>query len=303
MVILKMKTIKADDNIILLYKDKYKDMLENRNTESPWSYADMMIDLIYPYNYHYLEQLNVLSRIDSKMICKRINTIIKMEKFNITSLWYGNINKSNIIKSTDLINTNMKIKYKHIIAKPIDDIIIKHPNKNEKNKCLMIALPCTEYDKYMFIPRDNAMVMILASILQQPVYGELRTKHQLGYMVGSYGYYDNINMYIIIKVQSDKIIEILKATVYSFMEEFKDTLKKYDSDKFNKMKQSVYDKLLEPFTTMSELNNYMLSEIKKEKYIFNRRENIAEEIKNIKLNDIIKLYHSIILKKRVICVN
>jgi secreted Zn-dependent insulinase-like peptidase len=272
-------------------------MLEKKNTQTPWSYADMMVELLFPYNYHYLEQLKVLPNIDIKMIYKRIITLIKMEKFNITTLWYGNINKH-----ANLIDSNNMIKYKKIISKPINDIIIKHPNKDEKNKCFMVALPCTVYKDYMFIPRDNAIVMILTSILQQPVYSELRTKHQLGYMVGSYGYYDNINLYIMIKVQSEKSIDILEKTIYNFMEEFKNILEKYDSDKFNKMKQSVYDKLLEPFTTMNDINNYMLSEIKKEKFVFNRREMIANEIKNIKLNDIIKLYYSIIQKRQKIII-
>ncbi len=297
MVLLKIKTIKPNKNIILLYKDKYKDYLEKKNTQTPWSYADMVMDMMHPYNYHYVEQLKVLPNIDSKMIYKRIITIIKMEKFNITTLWYGNIDKP-----TDIITGNNMIKYKKIIPKPINNIIIKHPNKDEKNKCVLVSLPCTEYKDYQFIPRDNAMVMILASVLQQPVYGELRTKHQLGYMVGSFGYYDNINLYINIKVQSDKELKLIESTIYNFMEEFKETLKNYNENQFNKIKQSVYDKLLEPFTTMNDMNNYMLSEIKKEKYIFNRRDIIADEIKNIKLNDIIKLYHSIIQKRQKIII-
>jgi secreted Zn-dependent insulinase-like peptidase len=297
MVLLKIKTIKPHENIIILYKDKYKDMLKKKNTLTPWSYADEMVDMIYPYNYHYLEQLKVLQDIDISMIYKRIITIIKMKKFNIITLWYGNIDKP-----ATLINTNNKIKYNHIIPKPINDMTIKHPNKDEKNNCSMIILPCTEYKDYKFIPRDNAVVMILVSLLQQPVYGELRTKHQLGYMVGSYGYYDNINLYIIIKVQSDKELKLIESTIYNFMEEFKKTLKNYNQTHFNKIKQSVYNKLLEPYTTMNELNNMMLSEIKKEKYIFNRKEQIAEEIKNIKLNDIIKLYHSIIKKRQKIII-
>jgi len=314
MAILKIKTIKPNDNIILLYKNKYKDMLDKKDTQSAWSYADMVMDLIYPYNYYYKDQLKALAQIDVKNIYKRINSILKMEKFNITCLWYGNINKPH-----NLIDTNDDIKYKTPLPKSIkdiksicvsryskmvsehshviDEINITHPNKNEKNNCVTVILPCTNYNKDIFIPHDNAIIMILAAILQQPVYGDLRTKNQLGYMVGSYAYYDNINMYIIIKVQSDKDINLVKSKIYNFIETFKDTLINYDVDKFNKIKKSVYDKLLEPYANMNELNINVLYEIKKEKYIFDRKEQIAKEIKNIKLNDIIKLYHSIIKEK------
>ena len=297
MVIIKMKTIKPTNNIITLYINKYKNMLEEKNTMKPWDYADMIVDMFNPNNYHYLEQLKVIPTISIKMICKRINTIIKMEKFNTTCLWYGNINKPN-----ELIKNNNKIKYNKITPTPISDIIINHPNKNEKNNCIMVFLPCTHYDETIFIPSDNAMVMILASILQQPVYGYMRTKHQLGYMVGSYSYYDNVNLYIVIKVQSDKDIKIIKDTIYNFIDEFKNTLNEYDNDMFNKIKQSVCDKLMEPYATMNELNNVILSEIKKEQYIFDRKEQIAREFKKIKLNDIIKLYHSIIIKKKEILI-
>jgi len=297
MVIIKMKTIKPINNIITLYINKYKNMLEEKKTMKPWDYADDILDMIYPYNYHYLEQLKVIANIDNTMIKKRINTIIKMEKFNITTLWYGNIDKP-----IELIKNIKKIKYNKITPKPISDITINHPNKNEKNNCIMVFLPCTHYDDTIFIPRDNAMVMILASTLQQPVYGYMRTKHQLGYMVGSYGYYDNVNLYIVIKVQSDKDIKIVKKTIYNFIDDFKKTLNEYDNDMFTKIKQSVYDKLMEPYATMNELNNIILSEIKKEQYIFDRKEQIAKEIKNIKLNDIIQLYHSIILEKKEILI-
>jgi predicted RNA-binding protein with PUA-like domain len=37
--------------------------------------------------------------------------------------------------------------------------------------------------------------------------------------------------------------------------------------------------------------------------MFDKNYKIANEIKNIKLNDIVKLYHSIIDKKTVICIN
>lgn len=312
MVILKIKTIKPNDNIILLYKNKYKDMLDKKETQTAWSYADMVMDLIYPYNYHYKDQLRALAHIDVKNIYKRINSILKMEKFNITSLWYGNINEP-----YNLIETNDDIKYKTPLPKSITEITsisqqviddnsyeinITHPNKNEKNNCVTVILPCTNYSKAIFIPYDNATIMILAAILQQPVYGDLRTKNQLGYMVGSYAYYDNINMYIIIKVQSDKDINLVKSKIYNFIETFKDTLINYEVDKFNKIKKSVYDKLLEPYANMNELNMNVLYEIKKEKYIFDRKEQIAKEIENIKLNDIIKLYHSIIKEKKSILI-
>ena len=299
MVLAKIKTINPSENIIILYKNKYKEMLDNKKTQTPWAYANMIMDYIYPYNYNYIEQLKILSKIDNKMIETMINMIIQLKQFNITTLWSGNILKPDDL----LIKTNTHINYVKMTPRPIKDIIIKHPNKNEKNKCIMISLQCTYYDKVTFLPRDDAIIMILSAILHQPVYGELRTKHQLGYMVGSYCYYDTINTYIIIKIQTDKDINIVKKIIYKFIESFKEIILNYDLDKFNKIKKSVYDKLIEPYTTMDELNSIILSEIKKEQYIFDRRNRIAKEIKNIKLNDIIKLYHSIILKKNTLIIS
>ncbi len=293
MVLTKMKEIVSniDDKIIQLYCNKYKEILEKKKTQTSWAYADMIAERIYDYNYDYMDQLNILPKININMIKKRIKTIISMKKFNITNVWYGNIENKIIfdIKGED-------VKYNKIIPKKINDVIIKHPNKNEKNNCVAVYLPCTEHKNYMFNPLETSKIIILASMLEQPVYGELRTKHQLGYMVSSYIFNDNINMYIVIKVQSDKKVSNVKNKIYNFIEEFKDMIISYDEDKFNKIKKSVYGKLMEPFSNITDINMFMLTEIKKEQYIFDRKEKIAKEIENITLNDIIKLYHSIILK-------
>lgn len=304
MVLNKIKIIKVDDNIIKLYYDKYKQLLLANKTQTSWSYADMITDRIYKYYYEYTNQLNVLPSIDIKMIKKRIKTITQIKCFNVTSVWYGNIHVSsqdNIISYLNKIHSD--IIHTKIVPYRIQNIRVKHPNKHEQNKCIMICLPCTNYSKYVFVPRDIVTIIILAAILKQPVYGELRTKHQLGYMVGSHVFNDNINMYIIIKVQSDKSVKLVEHTICQFMNEFRQKLIDYDNKKFNQIKKSVHDKLMEPPMNMSELNSIMLAEIKKEQYIFNSREQLAKEIENIELNDIIKLYHSIIKKYKKIIVS
>jgi hypothetical protein len=51
-----------------------------------------------------------------------------------------------------------------------------------------------------------------------------------------------------------------------------------------------------------DLASIYISEISKRKYIFNRRELVAEELKDIKLNDIKTLYNSILNTKKTILI-
>ncbi len=299
-VIYYIKKIKPNNQIINLIISKIKQNLIDINTTSPWDYTDIIISQItHPYNYSYLDKIKIFTKININMIKKRIKRIVKFIDIPVKTIIYGNIISNNIHKlATNNINMNIKFPSQPIALK-LKNITLKHPNPNENNKCITYIFPFGIYEPYKI-----AMCFILYQMLEQPVFEELRTKAQLGYLVKCLLYNDGLYNYSIhIKIQSDKDIEFVKDKINIFLKWFSDNIKKYNIDKFDKIKKSIYNLLTEKYINIDDMISAYSVEIRTEKYIFNRKKIIAEQIKKVKLNDIIKLYHLIIKKKYIIIIN
>jgi hypothetical protein len=123
---------------------------------------------------------------------------------------------------------------------------------------------------------------------------------QLGYLVRCNLKLDDVS-YIKIAVMSPlepiKVEEAMDEFINIHMNKI---LEEMDNKTFNKIKKSIYEKLTEKFNSLLEINNFHVSEIVSQDFIFDRNIRMAKKIKNITLNDILKLYHSIIKNKTII---
>ena len=293
-----IKTIEPEKIIIDITIDKIREMLINTNNMSPWAYVDYIVGLKkYCYNYNDLDMLKMLESILSHdyvvLIKKRIKRLVNMIDLSSTSVIYGNINKFDLPS----IDTSKKMDDLPI-PKQIQDITIKHPNKDEKNILVMFVLPCGKYT-----PENAALFFILSTLLEQPAYEELRTKGQLGYLVKSSLSYDNSFYNINIKVQSGLAIQKVEDKMNNFIEWFKKYLVDLDSDSFKKIKESVKGMLLAQPSSMMDLMNQYIGEIENRTFIFDRHKIIAAKIDKISKDNIITLYNNIILNKKIVKIN
>ena len=298
-VLNEIKHIQIEDIIINLTIDKLKENLTNINNMSPWEYINYITGIYkYKYRYNNNDLINKINKLnDSKIqlnlkITKRIKRITHMIDLSISTIIYGNINKNDI-----------PILVSHIrpstipLPRLLSDMIIKHPNKNEPNNLIMFSLLCGK-----FTPNKVAQYIILSTLLEQPVFQFLRTKHQLGYLVKSSLSYDNLNYSILIKVQSTLDSTIIKDKMHAFIKWFSEYLETLDIQIFNNIKQSSIGLLLADASNMSELINKYIAEIRNRTYIFKRNILIANQINLIDIIMIKHLYASMIQKIVIITV-
>jgi secreted Zn-dependent insulinase-like peptidase len=181
----------------------------------------------------------------------------------------------------------------------ISDYNIKHPNSNEKNKCIEFMFKCNKSEECIFDPILTAQILVLNNMLERPVFDQLRTEKQLGYLVSS-GIIIDRNYYIYIKVQSEKDLGKVESIINEFVISYKEELDNVKEEEFISIIKSTYDLLMQKYTNMNEMAGDYIKEIYKRDFIFNRKKIIATEVKKTSLNDIKKLYHSIIKNKTVI---
>ena len=284
------------ENDIALYKKELKNMDKN----SPWDMsADIIYTMINKYVYDYKDELKEINNITIDMVKQRINKIINIKKLPVVTFIYGNINlysnKEFEKFYTYKLNLNLKIDKPPKQSLP-KKLTLKHPNKDEKNSCISFVFPIMNNNNELL----TAKLFILSTIMERPAFDELRTKAQLGYLVSCKLKTDKIS-YIKLSVQSiidNKKVEELMNTFIN--EHFMNLLKTLDIKTFNLIKKSIYDSMMEKKNNLLEMANSYNSEIVVQEYIFDRQARVAKKLKEITLNDIIKLYHSIIKNKIVI---
>jgi insulysin len=295
-VVENMINIEPSDKIIKSNILGYKKNLENMDKNSPWEMSlDILATKINKYIYNYKDELKEMKYITIDMVKKRINKLINIKKLPITTIIIGNIEHKELKKC---ITYNINHKIDKIPTQKIpSSITLKHPNKDEKNICISYIYYIDNKNMDLLL---NTKLLILNNIMERPAFDILRTKMQLGYLVRCNLKLDDVS-YIKIAVMSPlepiKVEEAMDEFINIHMNKI---LEEMDNKTFNKIKKSIYEKLTEKFNSLLEINNFHVSEIVSQDFIFDRNIRMAKKIKNITLNDILKLYHSIIKNKTII---
>lgn len=304
-VILEMAKIKVSDNKIETEINIIKNDLKNMDKMSPWDMSSHLLSsMVNKYTYNYKDELKEINKIKTNvlidMIKNRINQIIKLKNLPLTTIIYGNINKD--VKNCLTYKKNLDIKVDEIPKRKFPkSITINHPNKDEMNCCISFVFSIEKGNN----PLLSAKLLLLSNIMERPAFDELRTKSQLGYLVACKLKLDDIS-YIKLSVQSAKEPKIVEELMNNFINVFMNDLfnensKNKISDRtFKQIKKSVYDNLLDKDNSLLDMAGRYINEILTQDYMFDRKEKVAEKIKNISLNDIKHLYHSIIKEKSII---
>ncbi len=294
-----LKYIEPSNSIIENRIEQVTKDIENMDKCSPWEFTSHILSsMVHKYLFYYKDELKEVKNITIDMIKKRINNIINIKNHPITTIIYGNIS-SKELKKIYTYNKNLNIKIdKKPKQKMPNDITIKHPNKDELNCCIsfIFSFKISNNNNLLL----QAELLILNTLMERPAFDELRTKHQLGYLVACKLNLDEIS-YIKLSVQStenfNKVEELMNVFINKSM---LDILNNMNEDTFKQIKKSIYTNLIDKDTNLLEMSSHYINEIITQDYIFDRRKQIANKINEISLNDIKELYHSIIDKKTVI---
>ena len=301
-VILNTSNIQVSNDRIETELNIFKKSLHNMDKLSPWEMTGHILSsMVNKYASYYKDKLREINNIKINllidMVKKKINSIIKLQNLPLTTIIYGNITANNELKKCLTYKKNLNIKLDKMPTQKLPkNITIKHPNKNEVNCCISFVFSILKGNNILL----SAKLLILLNIIERPAFDELRTKAQLGYLVACKLKLDEVS-YIKLSVQSAKKPELVEDLMNSFINNFViDLLSKMNESTFKQIKKSVYDNLLEKNNSILDMAGNYINEILIQDYMFDRKEKVAEKIKEISLNDINQLYHSIIKEKSII---
>lgn len=275
---------------IMLLKENYL----NINNSNPWDYSSYYMSSKLIENDYLIEPLiKEIDKVNKKELLNFISTLF--DNTPISVLFCGALYNHQLPKNIPLIEKGILLpQYNFTKIELPKDIILSHPNKEEKSNCVTIT-----YELGNFEPNKWVHTFMTYLILEQPFFEELRTKKQLGYLVNfnliNYG----DNYYIVQKVQSDKNCKILLNEINNFNKNIFNIINKINLDEW---KISATNYLNEKENSLSDIFNKFFSEIINRKYLFNRKQILIQNLINISIDTLKKFITTYLLENKKKCI-
>uniref|UniRef100_A0A6A7G139 Insulin-degrading enzyme n=1 Tax=Hirondellea gigas TaxID=1518452 RepID=A0A6A7G139_9CRUS len=138
--------------------------------------------------------------------------------------------------------------------------------------------------------RHNALFELVAQILHEPAYEQLRTKEQLGYIVWSGLRRSNGTQGYRIIVQSPYSPGYLDERIEAFLDSMQVTLQEMSEEDFVKHREALIQRRLEKPKKMSSLSTRWWTEIVCNQYNFDRENVEVDFLKTVTKEDVLQHY-------------
>jgi len=282
-----MKHSHIPNKVIQSKIENLKEDLLNISKLNPWEYSNYYYNVMNQSNEYSQEKLlDELTRIKEDDVINYINNLF--DNCSLTMFFFGNLQQDQVPQN-DLFN-KLIFNPQPNIAKITftESLIIKHPNKNEKNNCV-------NYHYYIgaFAPIKWLHLFLTYLILEHKFYDELRTKKQLGYLVSLGTRNLGDNYYLTQKVQSNKTCEEVIVEIEKFNDTILDII---DAIKLDEWIKSATNHLKEKENSINDCYSNFFSEIISRKYLFNRKKLLVGQLKNITKDSLKKFIKEYIIE-------
>lgn len=291
-----INNISINKEEFLRYKQSLKRELENIREQSPYQNAinEFKRATAHP-SFNEQGWLEALAEIDQQELSDFAQNF--GEQIHSTVLIHAADNKKQAQKLVNMIEQYLPANATKIEA-------IKSVELPHKAHQKMLNLPHNDRLYSLYIQGKNssdklrASYALLGSIISTPYYQTLRTEQQRGYIVFATQYPQRNIPGLFFLVQSPKYSpeQISQATT-SFFKDFAKELNNLSQEEFSNHQQGLINRLLEPPKNMSQKAGRFWQEINQPSIEFNKRQQLAQAIKETQLKQIQNLYKKVVLEK------
>ncbi|OCK75895.1 hypothetical protein K432DRAFT_307572 [Lepidopterella palustris CBS 459.81] len=220
-----------------------------------------------------------------------------LRQLHIEVLAHGNLYKEDALKLTDMVESTLKPRILPPSQWPIRRSLIFPPGSNfvyeRKLKDPANVNHCIEYMLYVGHDSDRdlrAKLLLTAQLTDEPVFDQLRTKQQLGYVVFSGTSINNMWAGYRILIQSEKSPEYLEGRIDAFLTDFEKTLEEMSEEEFEEHKRSVINKRLEKLKNLTSETNRFWTHIVSECFDFEKVDHDVAHLTPLTKADLVAFY-------------
>ncbi|KAK9153408.1 hypothetical protein Sjap_000888 [Stephania japonica] len=249
--------------------------------------------------------------VDEKLVCLTNLSLSDLKMFvsgllsqlYIEGLCHGNLSEEEVLAISDILRSKlstsllpMELRHKDRVlclpsgANLVRDIHVK--NKLEVNSVVQVYYQI-EQDFGVDSTRWRSLADLFSDIVEEPLFNQLRTKEQLGYVVECGPRLTYRILGFCFCVQSSKFDPLhLHARIDSFISGLKKLMDGLDAESFENHKSGLIAKKLEKYPSLNYETNHLWGQIVDKRYLFDMSEKEAEELKGIHKSDIIDWYNT-----------
>lgn len=164
---------------------------------------------------------------------------------------------------------------------------IKLKDENNINSCIEYFIQCGLSTE----KRTGPVLELFAAIVHEPIFNQLRTKEQLGYVVFSGIRPTRTTQGFRILIQSEKTTDYLAKRVNYFLSnKVSNIIKSLSSEEFEKFKASLIAKKLEKHQNLSEESEHYFGQISSGFYDFLGYERDVEVLRDVKVEEVLEFF-------------
>ena len=228
-------------------------------------------------NFQMLDELESVSAQDVRQFYPQI-----LKQMHIELLVHGNLYKEDALNITNLVESTLKPRRLPASQWPTKRSI-ELPRGSDYRYERVLKNPdnvnhCVEYVVFVGSNLDRplrAKLLLLGQMADEPCFDTLRTKEQLGYVVGSSALIFNSLAAWRVLIQSEKDCAFLEKRIDAFLIGFEDVIREMPDEEFEAHKVGLINKRLEKIKNLGQETGRFWSHITGEVYDFELGESLT----------------------------
>ena len=293
-------------------KEDLQDVLNNYKNKQLYNLAISDVQfLLYPETFTPDSSLAALEHINFEEIIYIKNALL--DQFIAESFIYGNVSKTEAMQLEHTFLQAIKINTTSDPVTVSNEQYIKLPKNKDylwfinpaKNEANVIA---AAYQSPHLGLKARGMSALLAQLIQPAIFAQLRTKEQLGYVVGVtiQRHLDAPGLLFYVESPHAKS-GVLLDRLETFLQNYQQTLANMSQQDFDNNKQALIHTLkVSPKTFTAQATNYFTN-IVDGQYKFNSQLEIASVLHTLSKSDLLKFYNELLInnasKRRLLAVS
>ncbi|KAF7789938.1 hypothetical protein EIP86_000886 [Pleurotus ostreatoroseus] len=300
-VVEKLKNFSIDQARLEVMTEKLSQSLENFYLGQPSNLADYFTSyLLSPVSWSPRERLAEIPFITATDIDQYRKEFLS--KIYLQGLITGNVEAEEGIQVLDQVESTLGARSLSLSERPLDRSLLlpqgsniitlrRHDNPKETNSAL------TYYCQFgdLSDSRLRAILKLIVHILKEPVFSQLRTVEQLGYVVSSAMWASVGSMGFGFNLQSLKAPSYLEERVDSFITSYRNTLANMSDEDLQAKKEALVLKLLETPKNLGEETRWFWYYIDQGYDDFLRDDTDAATIQTLQHSDILDAYDTYLM--------
>ncbi|BGP54049.1 hypothetical protein JCM8202_003048 [Rhodotorula sphaerocarpa] len=293
----RMRDYKVDEQRFRLIHDQLKRSYQNFRLEQPYSHVGFDGAYLTQAVAHTVdEKLAALEEVTPESIQAHAKKLLS--RMHIESLVHGNMVKDEALSLARDIEETFKpqaltaeeLKSRQALITPEGKWLARRPVANPEN-----ANSAVEQFTYVGDIYDDDLrvkLSLLSTMVSDPLFDDLRTKQQLGYIVASGARKSISFMGLRVIVQSERDAPFVESRINAFWDDYRTKLQEMSEEEFEKYKAAVASRKLEDHKNMWQESSALWLNIHSGWYDFEQRFRDADLVKKLQKSEMIEFFET-----------